>query len=115
MSVVRGQNCGGSGSGSVPVEEAEMGVVTYTGKGREEETGCEATEWESETSVRCMVSGGGHVCSANPQPLVSCRFCLDRSPSQLVKILSIHNIVMVYGSIYPFTTQMPPGAYPRLR
>jgi hypothetical protein len=36
-----------------------MGLATYTGRGREGETGCEATEWESETSVRCMVSGGG--------------------------------------------------------
>ena len=35
-----------------------MGLVTYTGRAREGHTGCEATEWESETSVRCMVTHG---------------------------------------------------------
>jgi hypothetical protein len=35
-----------------------MGLVTYTGRGREGETGCEATEWQSETSVRCVVTHG---------------------------------------------------------
>ena len=32
--------------------------MTYTGIGRTGETGCEGTEWESETSVRCMVGHG---------------------------------------------------------
>ena len=35
-----------------------MGLVSYTGRAREGQTGCEATEWESETSMRCMVGHG---------------------------------------------------------
>jgi len=31
--------------------------VTYTGQIRPGQTGCEATEWESETSVSCLLSG----------------------------------------------------------
>ena len=41
------------------VQGAGMGLVRYTGRAREGQTGCEATEWESETSVRCQVSEGG--------------------------------------------------------
>ena len=49
-----------TGSGSVTVHGAGMGLVSvYTGRAREGQTGCEATEWESETSVRCQVSEGG--------------------------------------------------------
>ena len=35
-----------------------MGLVTYTGRAREGQTGCEAIEWESETSMMCMVGHG---------------------------------------------------------
>ena len=35
-----------------------LGLVAYTAMGREGQTGCEATEWESETSVRCLVGQG---------------------------------------------------------
>ena len=58
LSVMRGQNRAGTGSASVTVHGASMGLVTYTGRAREGHTGCEATEWESETSVRCMVTHG---------------------------------------------------------
>ena len=40
------------------VHGASMGLVTYTGRAREGQTGCESTEWESETSMRCMVGHG---------------------------------------------------------
>jgi len=42
----------GTGSASVTVHGSSMGLVSYTGRAREGQTGCEATEWESETSVR---------------------------------------------------------------
>jgi hypothetical protein len=47
-------NGGATGSASVTVHGAGMGLVSYTGRAREGQTGCEATEWESETSMRCM-------------------------------------------------------------
>ena len=37
---------------------ASMGLVADTIRGRVGHTGCEGTEWESETSVRCMVTDG---------------------------------------------------------
>ena len=58
LSVMRRQNRAGTGSASVTVHGSSMGLVTYTGRGREGQTGCEATEWESETSVRCLVTHG---------------------------------------------------------
>ena len=48
----------GTGSASMTVHGASMGLVAYTGEARQGQTGCEATEWESETSVRCMVGHG---------------------------------------------------------
>jgi hypothetical protein len=42
----------------VTVHGASVGLVTYTGRAREGHTGCEATQWESETSVRCLVAHG---------------------------------------------------------
>ena len=58
LSVMRRQNRAGTGSASVTVHGASMGLVTYTGRAREGHTGCEATEWESETALRCLTFNG---------------------------------------------------------
>ena len=58
LSVMRRQNSAGTGLASVTLHGAGMGLVSYTGRAREGHTGCEATEWESETSVRCKVTRG---------------------------------------------------------
>jgi hypothetical protein len=50
LSVMRRQYRAGTGAASVTVHGASMGLVTYTGWARKGHTGCEATEWESETS-----------------------------------------------------------------
>jgi hypothetical protein len=62
MSVTRGSNRAGTGSASVTVHGAGLGLVLFTAMGRMGQTGCEGTEWESETSVRCRVGHGatGH-------------------------------------------------------
>jgi hypothetical protein len=59
ISTVRLKNRAGTGSASLTVHAASLGLVAYTSMGRGGQTGCEGTEWESETSVRCMV-GQGH-------------------------------------------------------
>ena len=46
---------GGDGIGVGDGAWVELGLVAYTAMGREGQTGCEGTEWESETSVRCLV------------------------------------------------------------
>ncbi|EKX35629.1 hypothetical protein GUITHDRAFT_146364 [Guillardia theta CCMP2712] len=51
-------NGAGTGSTSMTVYGGAMGLGTYTGAGRGGHTGCEATEWESETSVRCQAGLG---------------------------------------------------------
>ena len=53
---------GGTGSASVTVHGSGLGLVAFTALGRVGQTGCEGTEWESETSVRCLVGHGstGH-------------------------------------------------------
>jgi len=58
LSITRRANLVGTGSASVTVHGASMGLVRHTGRGRESQTGCEATEWESETSVRCLAGNG---------------------------------------------------------
>ena len=58
MSVMRRENRAGTGSASVTVQGSGLGLVAYTGMVRSGETGCEGTEWESETSVRCLVGHG---------------------------------------------------------
>ena len=58
MSVAGRSNLGGTGSASVTVHGAELGLVAFTALGRIGQTGCEGTEWESETSVRCLVGHG---------------------------------------------------------
>ena len=52
VSISRRSNGAGTGAASVTVHGASMGHVCYTGKAREGHTGCEATEWESDSSVR---------------------------------------------------------------
>ena len=47
LSMVRKSNRAGTGSASVTVHGSQMGLVSYTGRAREGQTGCEATEWES--------------------------------------------------------------------
>src|SRR6056300_1765739 len=56
--LTRRQNRAGTGSGSMTVHGSGMGLAGYTARGREGQTGCEGTEWESETSVRCLVGQG---------------------------------------------------------
>merc|ERR1719238_1386580 len=58
MSVIEGYNRAGTGSGSVTVHGAGLGLVALTAMVRSGQTGCEGTEWESETSVRCLVGHG---------------------------------------------------------
>jgi hypothetical protein len=58
LSVMTRGNMPGTGSAPVTVHGASLGFVAYTGRGRVGQTGCEATDWESETSVRCMVGRG---------------------------------------------------------
>ena len=58
VSMTRRQNRAGTGSGSMTVHGSSMGLQSYTVRGREGATGCEGTEWESETSVRCLVGQG---------------------------------------------------------
>jgi hypothetical protein len=48
-----------TGSASVTVHGSGLGLAALTAMGRAGQTGCEGTEWESETSVRCMVGGQG--------------------------------------------------------
>ena len=59
MSAAGRSNRGGTGSASVTVLGSGLGHVASTGLGRLGQTGCEGTEWESETSVRCLVEHGG--------------------------------------------------------
>ena len=47
-----------TGSASVTIHGANLGLVAFTAMGRVGQTGCEGTEWESETSVRCLVGHG---------------------------------------------------------
>merc|ERR1719199_1143674 len=58
MSTLHRDNRAGTGSASVTVHGAGLGLLALTALGRTGQTGCEGTEWESETSVRCMVGHG---------------------------------------------------------
>ena len=58
ISRTRRANRAGTGSASVTVHGAGMGIVRLTAEGRTGHTGCEGTSWESETSVRCSVGHG---------------------------------------------------------
>ena len=59
LSTARRSNRGGTGSASVTVHGGSLGLVAYTSMVRSGATGCEGTEWESETSVRCLMGHGG--------------------------------------------------------
>ena len=58
LSAMQGVNRDPLGSTWVTVHGVGMGKILYTGRAREAHTGCEATEWASETSVRCQVGQG---------------------------------------------------------
>ena len=58
VSLMRRVNHAGTGSASVTVHGGSLGLVAYTSMVRSGATGCEGTEWESETSVRCLVGRG---------------------------------------------------------
>ena len=58
MSMTRRSNSAARGSASVTVQGAGLGLVAITAMARGGQTGCEGTEWESETSVRCMLAQG---------------------------------------------------------
>ena len=58
LSGMRRYNAPGTGSASVTVHGSGLGLVAFTALGRVGQTGCEGTEWESETSVRCLVGHG---------------------------------------------------------
>jgi hypothetical protein len=58
LSYMRRANRAGTGSASITVHGAMLGHVTLTHKGRIEHTANEATEWESETSLRCLTGQG---------------------------------------------------------
>ena len=58
LSVIEGYNRAGTGSASVTVHGGGLGLMALTALGRLGQTGCEGTEWESETSVRCIVGHG---------------------------------------------------------
>merc|ERR1719163_2301817 len=59
MSTMRRDNSAGTGSASVTVHGSSLGLVGMTAMVRSGQTGCEGTEWESETSVRCLAGHGG--------------------------------------------------------
>ena len=59
ISEVVGVNVAAVGGGaSVTVHGSSMGKTGYTGRGREGGTGCEGTEWVSDSAVRCRVGEG---------------------------------------------------------
>ena len=59
MSGIVRANGAETGSASVTVHGSGLGLAALTAMGRAGQTGCEGTEWESETSVRCMTGGQG--------------------------------------------------------
>jgi hypothetical protein len=65
MSVAGRSNSIQTGSVAVTVHGGGLGSVLFTALGRMGATGCEGTEWESETSVRCLTSSGARGDSAD--------------------------------------------------
>jgi hypothetical protein len=59
MSSVDGSNVGGSGGASATVHGRNLGsTVGYTVRARAGHTGCEASEWASDSAVRCKIGHG---------------------------------------------------------
>jgi hypothetical protein len=58
MSVVRRTNRAATGSASVTVQGASMGLASFTAGARTGVTSCEHTAWEADTSVRCQIGYG---------------------------------------------------------
>merc|ERR1719398_616757 len=58
VSTMRRDNSAGTGSASVTVHGGGLGLARMTAMVRSGQTGCEGTEWESETSVRCLAGHG---------------------------------------------------------
>ena len=58
MCLTLGGNNPGTGSASVTMHGSSLGLEACTMMMRSDQTVCEGTEWESETSVRCMVGHG---------------------------------------------------------
>eukprot|EP00961_Rhodomonas_salina_P202932 2737824-Rhodomonas_salina.1 len=55
MSVITRVNLGGTGSASIMVHGTNIGLSAYSAESAVGRSSCEGTEWESETSVRCLV------------------------------------------------------------
>jgi len=68
LSLVRRSNRAGTGSGSITIHGAMLGLASYTVESRKGHTQMESTEWESETSVRCLV---GHSTSGSRRILMT--------------------------------------------
>eukprot|EP00961_Rhodomonas_salina_P210553 2843097-Rhodomonas_salina.1 len=58
LSTKRRTNRPGTGSTSVTVHASSFGHLQYTQQGIQGHTQCEATDWESETSMRCLIGQG---------------------------------------------------------
>jgi hypothetical protein len=58
VSMGRRGNRAGTGSASVTVHGAVIGFLFASGSARGGATECEASQWESETSVRCLIGRG---------------------------------------------------------
>ena len=61
ISIIRRGNRAGTGTSSLTVHGASFGGSVYCSKVKSGFTGCEATGWESETSMKCLV--GSNVAS----------------------------------------------------
>ena len=55
LSTLTASNSAGTGSTSLTVHGINLGMMTFT-HAAHQQTGCEGTEWESETALRCLVS-----------------------------------------------------------
>jgi hypothetical protein len=56
VSISRRSNRAGTGAGSFTVHGSSFGDSFYSSKVRSSFTGCETTQWESSTSMRCLVA-----------------------------------------------------------
>eukprot|EP00961_Rhodomonas_salina_P280402 3787908-Rhodomonas_salina.1 len=59
LSVIHVSNQVATGSVSLSVFGTGLGLQSSSGNHRTHHTGCEASQWESETSTRCLAGGGG--------------------------------------------------------